>query len=133
LSPVLDHNPEVLLGTPSRGRREALHFRRVILSGMSVAREAPDLVEYPVSSVLNEDSSVIIYTRDGYPYMLLSQNRTFTTIPHPMGPPSVTISDCPSEPINKWNLVSFHELGTSLSSSDVYIEPCPRSTVLLCL
>src|SRR6266566_2790975 len=58
--------------------------------------------------------------------MLLSQNRTLTTVPHPMGPPSVTISDCPSEPINKWNLVSFHELGTSLSSSDVYIEPCPR-------
>src|SRR6266704_6652739 len=58
--------------------------------------------------------------------MLLSENRTFTTIPHPMGPPSVTISDCPSEPINKWNLVSFHELGTSLSSIDVYIEPCPR-------
>src|SRR6266567_6976736 len=58
--------------------------------------------------------------------MLLSQNRTLTTIPHPMGPPSVTVSDCPSESINKWNLVSFHEPGTNLSSIDVYIEPCPR-------
>src|SRR6266516_6116539 len=65
--------------------------------------------------------------------MLLSQNRTLTTIPHPMGPPSVTISDCSSGLINKWNLVSFHELGTSLSSIDVYIESCPRSTVLICL
>src|SRR5437870_9210778 len=58
--------------------------------------------------------------------MLLSKNWAVTAIPHPMSPPSITISDCPSEPINKWNLVSFHELGTSLSSSDVYIEPCPR-------
>src|SRR5437660_11972471 len=43
-----------------------------------------------------------------------------------MGPPSVTISDYLSRSIYKWNLVSFHEPGTNLSSSDVYIEPCPR-------
>src|SRR5881275_1379187 len=44
-----------------------------------------------------------------------------------MGPPSVTISDRPSRPITKRNLVSFHEpQETSPSSIDVYIEPCPR-------
>src|SRR5438132_3597533 len=54
--------------------------------------------------------------------MLLSQNRTLTTIPDPMGPPSVTISDCPSEPINKWNLVSFHELREQVFGRLMYIS-----------
>src|SRR2546427_4131002 len=101
---------------------------------MSVAGETPDLVEYPLSPVLKQDPSVIISTRDGYPYMLLSQNRTLTTVPHPMGPPSVTISDCPSEPINKWNLVSFHELREQVFRRLMYISNLALvSTVLLCL
>src|SRR5437660_4456 len=101
---------------------------------MSVAREAPDLVEYPVSSVLNENSSVIIQTRDGYPYMLLSQNSTLTTILHPMGPPSIAISDYPSRPIDKWNLVSFHEPQEQVSRRLTYIPNLVlASPVLLCL
>src|SRR5436309_5890590 len=54
--------------------------------------------------------------------MLLSQNRTLTTNPHPMSPPSITISDRPSGRINKWDLVSFHELREQVFRRLMYIS-----------
>src|SRR2546428_5126670 len=112
---MLDHSPEILFGTPSCGFREGFHLPSAILSRVSVAREAPNLVEYPVSSELNKYPSVVIKARDCYSHVFFSKNKAVRAIPHPMSPPSITISDCPSGSINKRNLVSLHDRGDRIN------------------
>src|SRR5712692_7878717 len=107
--PALDHNPKILFGTPSCGFREGFHLSSVVFSGMSVAREAPNLVEDPVSSELNKYPSIVISTCDCYSYVFFSKDQAVRAISHSMSPPSITISDCRSGSINKRNLVSFHD------------------------
>src|SRR5207245_11735754 len=100
-------NPNILLGTPSCGFREGFHLPSVIFSRVGVAGEAPNLVEYPVSSELNKYPSIVIYTCDCYSYVFFSKEQAVRAISHSMSQPSITISDCLSGSINKRNLVSF--------------------------
>src|SRR3989441_1535041 len=116
LTPALDHNPKILLGTSSCGFREGFHLPSVILSWVGVAREAPNFVEYPVFSELNKYPSVVIYTSDCDSYVFFSKNKAVRAFSYPMSPPSITISDCPSGSINKRNLVSFHDRSNWINS-----------------
>src|SRR2546425_3195008 len=115
-TPALDHNAKILFGTPSCGFREGFHLPSVILSRVGVARETPNLVEYPVSSELNKYPSIVIQTCYCNSYVFFSKDQAVRAISHPMNPPSITISDCPSGSINKRNLVSFHDRSDRVNS-----------------